>query len=116
MAAHPVLNNLQFQDVTSTRIVRHKNARLCRQTTTRRGATTMSGFIIFTVLFGVGVIVSAVWLVVRLSQNNDLDSGQFPKVSALDILQRRYARGELSAEEYAEKRADIWSEPATGGK
>ncbi len=76
----------------------------------------MSGFMIFTVLFGIGVIVAVVWLVVRLSQNDDLYSDQFPKVSALDSLQRRYALGELSAEEYAEKRADIWAEPASGGK
>jgi uncharacterized membrane protein len=76
----------------------------------------MTGLMIFAMLFGVSVIAVVVWLVVRLSQNNDLDSGQFPKVSALDILRRRYALGELSPEEYAEKRADIWSEPANGGK
>ncbi|HET8679864.1 MAG TPA: SHOCT domain-containing protein [bacterium] len=56
------------------------------------------GMMLWMVLFWVGVVVLAVWMVGSL----------FPRVpqgaqqSAREILQTRYARGELSREQYQE--------------
>jgi len=56
------------------------------------------------VVFGAAVIVGIVflirWLVTRSSPTEKEDS-------ALDILKRRYARGEISGEEYQRMKEDL---------
>ncbi len=56
-------------------------------------------------ILGLAVIVVVIWLVVRSTNRNSgyKDVGR----SALDILNERYARGEISKEEFAEKKKDI---------
>ncbi|WP_052317520.1 MULTISPECIES: SHOCT domain-containing protein [Caldilinea] len=61
--------------------------------------------------FTVAVILLIVWLV-RLSvasRNENVDEGRVMQrgESALEILRARYARGEISKEEYLEMRATL---------
>jgi putative membrane protein len=67
---------------------------------------------IVSLIFAVGLIIGFVFLIVwavrRMSQNSDssgnrMASGQ----SAKEIAQMRYARGEISREEYQQLLADI---------
>lgn len=54
-------------------------------------------------LFGFAIIVIAIWLILRqlmLRTRNKHDT----KDSAPDILEKRFARGEISKEEYEEAR------------
>ena len=74
----------------------------------------MMGFgLIWMLIFWGGLIALAVWLIRVLfpaspykSADNVLDT----PVSARDILDQRYARGELSREEYEEMRQAIGSQ------
>lgn len=47
----------------------------------------------------IGVVVLIVWAVVSVSRRAD-DGGRGPQHTPLDILRERYARGEISAEEF----------------
>ena len=71
----------------------------------------MMGFgLIFMLLFWGGLILLAVWLIVELFPTHaQPSSGNKPgnRVEARDILEQRYARGELSREQYDEMRQTI---------
>lgn len=56
-------------------------------------------------LVGLVILIAAIWLIVRTVNQNP--ANQSSGKSALDILKERYARGEISKEEYHEKRNDI---------
>lgn len=60
---------------------------------------------IFAALFMVLVVGLVVWLVVYLVRA-DQGRGSAAK-GALDLLDERYARGEIDREEYLERRADL---------
>lgn len=62
----------------------------------------MGGGWLFMGLFWLVVIVGIVALVRAVG-----GSRREPRKTALDILQERYARGEISREEYQQKRADL---------
>jgi putative membrane protein len=62
---------------------------------------------IFMILFGVLVIWGVVALVRGTSHPSDPASGSKQPDSALEVLKKRYARGEISKAEYEEKRNDI---------
>lgn len=69
---------------------------------------TGGGFMWFVWIFGViiiGLIIWAVIFVVNKSQNNSqsLPSGETP----LEILRRRYAKGEITDEEFNEKKKNL---------
>ncbi len=57
---------------------------------------------LFWILLLVGIVLLVVWAVQRMG-----GGGLSSEESALDILKRRYARGEISKEEYEEKKRDI---------
>lgn len=61
---------------------------------------------IFMALFWGLVIVGIVALVRWLGTSNRESPGA-PRSKALDILQERYARGEIEREEYEQKRRDL---------
>jgi putative membrane protein len=54
------------------------------------------------------VVLTAViiyWLVHTANRNNNQPSS--PSESAIDILKKRYARGEISKEEFEERKKDL---------
>ncbi|MFQ5961192.1 MAG: SHOCT domain-containing protein [Candidatus Methylomirabilales bacterium] len=53
-------------------------------------------------LFILGIVAGAQWLLGRRTHGT-----QTPEESALDILKKRYARGELTKEEFEAKKRDI---------
>jgi len=56
-------------------------------------------------LFAVGLFVLLVWAVLRLLSPGSGDARRdAPEESAEEILRRRFARGEIDAEEYEERR------------
>ena len=61
------------------------------------------------VLFWAVLIVGAVWLAWGLFPNGQqpLASATRPEASADDILKQRYARGEISKEQYDQMRRDL---------
>lgn len=71
----------------------------------------MMGFgLIWMLLFWGGLILLAIWLIAVLfptSPQPPSGSAPDPQVRARDILDQRYARGELSREQYEEMRQAI---------
>ena len=62
---------------------------------------------IFMWLFWIGVIALTVWGVASLFPQAQRVTETGGEASALEILQRRYARGEVTPEQYAEMRRDL---------
>ena len=60
------------------------------------------------ILFWVLIILVIVLLIrgIRTSKGSGREAGPLPE-SALDILKKRYARGEINKEEYLEKKKDL---------
>lgn len=57
-------------------------------------------------LFWIAIVVVAIYLLTRaLSSTRRDDVGG--RESALDVLEKRYARGEISSEEYEERRSRL---------
>ncbi len=62
---------------------------------------------ILSLLFLALVIVALVWLVRAILRPRDR-TARAPRASAgLDLLDQRYARGEINRDEYLQKRADV---------
>ena len=65
------------------------------------------GFI-FMALFWIVIIAGGIWLLSNLfPKNNTSHSRQSGNESALDILKKRYAHGELTKEEFESMRYEI---------
>lgn len=58
------------------------------------------------VLLG-AVVVGVVWAIDRLRSHRGQEAGPASSESALDILKRRYALGEIDKREFEEKRRDL---------
>jgi len=54
----------------------------------------------------IGVVVLIVWAVVTVSRRAD-DGGRRPQQAPLDILRERYARGEITAEEFEQAKQTL---------
>ena len=59
--------------------------------------------IIVPITFIVGIIFLVRWLIVSTDKSRGISSGE----SALDILKKRYARGEIQKEEFEQKKKDL---------
>jgi putative membrane protein len=65
-------------------------------------------WMLFNIAILVGVVVLAVWAVQKFTRSSvSSNSGSSQSPSAREILDQRYARSELSREEYQEKLHDI---------
>lgn len=53
----------------------------------------------------IAVIVAVIYLLIRAAQRND--GARSVSETALDILKKRYARGEISKEEFDDKKRDL---------
>ncbi len=64
---------------------------------------------LLSIIFWVAIIALAVWLISSLvSRPNSQPPSNLPAAeSALDILKKRYARGEITKEQYDEVRRDL---------
>lgn len=73
------------------------------------GPGMMGGWMGFGAMFMVLFWGLAIWAVVALVQgvSRPGDAEYRQQDSALDVLKRRYARGEMSREEYEEKKRDL---------
>ena len=64
--------------------------------------------LVITVAVIVGVVLLVIWLVRRLSASSQVSSSPMaPNQSAKDIASARYARGEVTREEYQQILADL---------
>ena len=59
-------------------------------------------------IIGLVVLIAVIWFAAK-AFNVNKTMEHLGQKSALDILKERYARGEISKEEYEEKRRDILS-------
>jgi putative membrane protein len=62
---------------------------------------------VFMWLFWIGLIALCIWLIVSIFPGTKSVSEQDSEATAIDILQRRYARGELTTDQYAVMRNDL---------
>lgn len=70
------------------------------------GHTFFGGF--FMVIIWVAIIFFVVWLVREMSgANKKQDGAEHRKKTALDILNERYAKGEIDRKEFEEKKKDL---------
>ena len=68
------------------------------------------GTIWFSWIFRIAVIVLIVWLVVRtLNRNHQSNNNQQVKETPIDILKHRYAKGEITKEEFDRIKKDLES-------
>ena len=62
---------------------------------------------ILSILFWVAIIVLVIWGINKLVQRERSGKGLFESRSALDIARERYARGEITREEYDQIKKDL---------
>jgi putative membrane protein len=65
------------------------------------------GWMIIMVVFWISVIVGIIFLIRWLVLSTDRGRGSKAEDSALEILQKRYAKGEINKEEFEEKKKDL---------
>ena len=64
------------------------------------------GMIIWLLILAL-IIAGVVWLVRAMARPNESQSHQERRLSGLDILEQRYARGEINRDEYLQKKQDM---------
>ena len=70
------------------------------------GGGPMGWWWIFMIVFWI-LIIAGIVLLIRWLIEQSRPSGAHKEDSALEILKKRYARGEISKEEFEEKKKDI---------
>jgi putative membrane protein len=66
------------------------------------------GGLLFGWFFKMLIIAVVIWLIVHsLNRNHDNKDIHFPFESALDILKKRYAKGEISKDQFEQMRKDL---------
>ena len=65
------------------------------------------GFL-FMAIFWIGIIAAAIWLLSNLfPKNNTTDTTNGDGETAVSILQKRYARGEINKEQFEQMRHEL---------
>ncbi len=72
------------------------------------GLNGMSWGMGFGWLIGLAILIVLIWLIVKAINNSNPSSPQQSK-SALEILKERYAKGEISKEEFEDKKRALLS-------
>lgn len=62
----------------------------------------------FSWLIGLALLIILIWVVVKVANSGSISSSQQSK-SALEILKKRYAKGEISKQEFEDKKRAILS-------
>ena len=70
------------------------------------GLWGLTGYVLMVAFLVVGIVAVLLWLKLWLEQGRPGSVLREPD-SALEILKKRYARGEISKEEFEEKRKDL---------
>lgn len=70
------------------------------------GLWGLTGYVLMVAFLAAGIVAVLLWLKSWLEQGRSGSASQGPE-SALEILKKRYARGEISKEEFEEKRNDL---------
>jgi putative membrane protein len=70
---------------------------------------------VFMWLFWIGVIALSIWLITSLFPKPKVINDISNDATALEILQRRYARGEVTPEAYADMRRDLEDKSSASG-
>ena len=70
------------------------------------GLWGLVGYVLMVAFLAVGIVALLLWLKSWLEQGRPGSPSQESE-SALEILKKRYARGEISKEEFEEKRKDL---------
>ncbi|GBD92450.1 hypothetical protein BMS3Abin05_00021 [bacterium BMS3Abin05] len=65
------------------------------------------GGMVFQLLFLIVFIIAIVWAVKRVAGQNRSNTSSSGGDSALDILKKRYAKGEIDKEEFEQKKRDL---------
>ncbi len=65
---------------------------------------------ILAIIIGVVLLIRALWT--RPGEHRSEDSGHEPAGRPMDTLHERYARGEIDAEEFEERRRALGSRPS----
>ena len=63
--------------------------------------------LVISVVLIIGVIFLVIWIVKRLSNNNSEREFNNTTLSAVDIAKERYAKGEITREEYQKLLTDL---------
>ncbi len=67
----------------------------------------------FGIIFWIAILALVIWAVVWFVRSSPYAPGRLPpadrRSSGLEVLEERYARGEISREEYLQKKKDISS-------
>ena len=69
----------------------------------------MGGFGWFMPVFWLAILGFIIWIVIVATQDANRQQPAAKPESALDIIKERYARGEITKEEFEEKRKDLSS-------
>jgi putative membrane protein len=70
---------------------------------------------ILSMLFSVFVFVALVWVIVHLVRQANQSSVPHASSSALHVLEERYARGEITRDEFLERKAVLSGHPPPPG-
>jgi putative membrane protein len=66
------------------------------------------GGLLFGWFFKMLIVAVVIWLIVHsLNRNHDIKDINFPSESAVDILKKRYAKGEISKDQFEQMRKDL---------
>jgi putative membrane protein len=60
---------------------------------------------VFMMITWIVLIIAVIYVLIRITQKNGAESSR--RETPLDILKKRYARGELSKEEFEERKKDL---------
>lgn len=67
----------------------------------------MWGMMVLMVLFWIALIGGIIWLIVYLARRSGSTAGTPAAETALDILNKRYARGEITREDYERMKREV---------